>query len=114
MITGYYSSEVGINDLGYKGNQPNFWDGVPDDIMKEHGFSYEKDWNYKTNAMYIQDFILKNNNNNECEFENYLFKYFESLKINQNVINFNFLRNYDFRSHRVHTNQNKFNQNETV
>ena len=38
---------IGINDLGYKGNQPNFWDGVPDEIMKEHGFSYEKDWNYK-------------------------------------------------------------------
>ena len=47
VITGYFTSEVGINDLGYKGNQPNFWDGVPDDIMKEHGFSYEKDWNYK-------------------------------------------------------------------
>ena len=46
VITGYFSSEVGINDLGYKGNQPNFWDGVPDDIMKEHGFSYDKDWKY--------------------------------------------------------------------
>ena len=47
VITGYFSSEVGINDLGYKGNQPNFWDGVPDEVMKEHGFSYEKDWKYK-------------------------------------------------------------------
>ena len=37
---------LSINDLGYKGNQPNFWDGVPDDIMKEHGFSYDKDWKY--------------------------------------------------------------------
>tara|TARA_B110000444_G_C18843500_1_gene600407 strand:+ start:333 stop:1022 length:690 start_codon:yes stop_codon:yes gene_type:complete len=46
VITGYFSSEVGINDLGYKGNQPNFWDGVPDDIMRDHGFSYEKDWKY--------------------------------------------------------------------
>tara|TARA_A100000164_G_scaffold156300_2_gene138701 strand:- start:9 stop:698 length:690 start_codon:yes stop_codon:yes gene_type:complete len=46
VITGYFSSEVGINDLGYKGNQPNFWDGVPDDIMQAHGFSYEKDWKY--------------------------------------------------------------------
>jgi hypothetical protein len=46
VITGYFSSEVGINDLGYKGNQPNFWDGVPEDIMKEHGFSYDKDWKY--------------------------------------------------------------------
>ena len=47
VITGYFSSEVGIKDLGYKGNQPNFWDGVPKDILKEHGFSYKKDWNYK-------------------------------------------------------------------
>ena len=46
VITGYFSSEVGINDLGYKGNQPNFWDGVPEDIMKEHGFSYDRDWKY--------------------------------------------------------------------
>ena len=46
VITGYFSSEVGINDLGYKGNQPNFWDGVPDDVMQAHGFSYEKDWKY--------------------------------------------------------------------
>ena len=47
VITGYFSSEVGIKDLGYKGNQPNVWDGVPEDILKEHGFSYIKDWNYK-------------------------------------------------------------------
>ena len=47
VITGYFSSEVGIKDLGYKGNQPNVWDGVPEEILKEHGFSYEKDWNYK-------------------------------------------------------------------
>ena len=47
VITGYFSSEVGIKDLGYKGNQPNVWDGVPEDILKEHGFSYKKDWNYK-------------------------------------------------------------------
>ena len=47
VITGYFSSEVGIKDLGYKGNQPNVWDGVPEDVLKEHGFSYKKDWNYK-------------------------------------------------------------------
>ena len=44
VITGYFSSEVGINDLGYKGNQPNIWDGVPDDVLEEHGLSYDKDW----------------------------------------------------------------------
>ena len=47
VVTGYFSSEVGINDLGYKGNQPNVWDGVPDEVLEEHGFSYDKDWNYK-------------------------------------------------------------------
>ena len=46
VITGYFSSEVGISDLGYKGNQPNMWDGVPDDVMQAHGFSYERDWKY--------------------------------------------------------------------
>ena len=40
LVAGYLL-QVGINDLG-QGNQPNFWDGVPDEIMKEHGFSYEK------------------------------------------------------------------------
>lgn len=44
VITGYFSSEVGINDLGYKGNQPNIWDGVPDDVLEEHCLSYDKDW----------------------------------------------------------------------
>lgn len=33
---------MGIKDLGYQGNVPNFWDGVPDDILKEHGFSYDE------------------------------------------------------------------------
>ncbi len=47
VITGYFTSEIGMKDLGYKGNQPNLWDGVPEDILKAHGFSYEKDWNYK-------------------------------------------------------------------
>lgn len=44
VITGYFTSEVGIKDLGYKGNQPNIWDGVPEEILKEHGLSYDKSW----------------------------------------------------------------------
>lgn len=47
VITGYFSSEVGINDLGYKGNQPNIWDGVPGDVLEAHGMSYDKDWEAK-------------------------------------------------------------------
>lgn len=38
--TGYWSSKEGIKDIGYKGNVPNVWDGVPADILKEFGVSY--------------------------------------------------------------------------
>lgn len=43
-LTGYYTSEMGIKDLGYQGNQPNVWDGVPDEVLKAHDLSYEKEW----------------------------------------------------------------------
>ena len=43
-LTGYFTSKVGIEDLGYKGNIPNVWDGVPEDILKAHGFEYEESW----------------------------------------------------------------------
>ncbi len=46
VVTGYFTSAVGIKELGYQGNQPNVWDGVPDDVLKEHGFSYA-DWENK-------------------------------------------------------------------
>lgn len=43
-LTGYYTSKIGIQDLGYKGNTPNVWDGVPDDVLKEHKLKYDNDW----------------------------------------------------------------------
>tara|TARA_X000000950_G_scaffold232793_1_gene281997 strand:- start:254 stop:958 length:705 start_codon:yes stop_codon:yes gene_type:complete len=43
-MTGYFTSEVGINELGYKGNIPNIWDGVPQDILDQYGLEYDKDW----------------------------------------------------------------------
>lgn len=43
-VTGYYTSKVGIADLGYKGNQPNVWDGVPQDVLDQHGMVYDPDW----------------------------------------------------------------------
>lgn len=43
-MTGYYTSKVGIADLGYKGNQPNVWDGVPQDVLDQHGVSYDPEW----------------------------------------------------------------------
>ena len=43
-VSGYYSSKVGIADLGYKGNQPNVWDGVPQDVLDQHGVAYDPEW----------------------------------------------------------------------
>jgi hypothetical protein len=38
--TGFYTSEIGVKDVGYMGNQPNQWNGVPDDVLKQYGLSY--------------------------------------------------------------------------
>lgn len=43
-LTGFYTSKIGMEELGYKGNTPNVWDGVPDHILKKHGFTYEEAW----------------------------------------------------------------------
>jgi len=43
-LTGYYTSKVGIEDLGYKGNMPNIWDGVPQEVLDQHGMAYDEEW----------------------------------------------------------------------
>ena len=43
-MTGYFTSEVGIKELGYKGNFPNVWDGVPQDVLDQYGLEYDKEW----------------------------------------------------------------------
>ena len=43
-MTGYYTSKVGIEELGYVGNTPNVWDGVPQDVLDQYGLSYDQDW----------------------------------------------------------------------
>ena len=40
VITGFYTSAEGIKDLDYKGNKPNQWNGVPDDVLKQYGLAY--------------------------------------------------------------------------
>tara|TARA_B100000508_G_C11437708_1_gene266965 strand:- start:371 stop:1072 length:702 start_codon:yes stop_codon:yes gene_type:complete len=44
VLTGYFTSEVGIKELGYMGNTPNEWDGVPQDVLDAHGMSYDPEW----------------------------------------------------------------------
>lgn len=41
VLTGFYTSKMGIQDLGYVGNTPNNWEGVPEDVLKQYGLSYE-------------------------------------------------------------------------
>jgi len=40
--SGFFTSEIGVKDIGYAGNRPGVWNGVPADIMREHGFDPEK------------------------------------------------------------------------
>jgi len=40
--TGFFTSQIGIKDIGYVGNVPNQWDGVPDDVLKQYGLAYEE------------------------------------------------------------------------
>jgi len=42
VLTGYYTTKMGIDDVGYVGNRANLWDGVPDDVLDKHGLSYDK------------------------------------------------------------------------
>jgi hypothetical protein len=40
VTTGFYTAEIGVKDLGYMGNVPNMWAGVPDEVLKQHGLAY--------------------------------------------------------------------------
>jgi hypothetical protein len=40
--TGFFTTEMGVKDLGYMGNTPNKWDGVPDDVLKQYNLSYNE------------------------------------------------------------------------
>ena len=44
VVTGYFTSAVGLKDLGYQGNSPNVWDGVPDEVLKDHDVAYDEAW----------------------------------------------------------------------
>jgi hypothetical protein len=41
-VTGFYTSEIGIKDLGYMGNRPNQWNGVPEEVLKQYNLSYSE------------------------------------------------------------------------
>jgi len=40
--SGFFTSEMGVKDIGYAGNQPNRWEGVPQDVLKQYGMESVK------------------------------------------------------------------------
>lgn len=40
--TGFFTSKMGIDDLGYVGNRPNQWDGVPKEVLDQYGVKYDQ------------------------------------------------------------------------
>lgn len=41
-VSGFYTTEIGFKDLGYLGNRPNVWDGVPQEVLDRYGLELEK------------------------------------------------------------------------
>lgn len=39
---GFFTSKIGIKDLGYAGNTPNQWNGVPEDVLTQYGVKYDE------------------------------------------------------------------------
>ncbi len=40
--SGFYTSEIGVKDVGYMGNVPNQWNGVPADVLKQYNLAYSE------------------------------------------------------------------------
>jgi hypothetical protein len=38
--SGFFSSKMGMADIGYVGNSPNRWTGVPADVLKQYGMEH--------------------------------------------------------------------------
>jgi gluconate 2-dehydrogenase gamma chain len=37
--SGFYTTRIGVDDIGYVGNTPNIWAGPPEDVLKQYGFA---------------------------------------------------------------------------
>ena len=61
VMTGFYSSQEGVKDLGYQGNVTNFWDGVPADVLEKHGFSHEE--------KYVNQYITQEHREVEAKWD---------------------------------------------
>ncbi|MEM6631188.1 MAG: gluconate 2-dehydrogenase subunit 3 family protein [Bacteroidota bacterium] len=61
VMTGFYSSQEGVKDLGYMGNVTNFWDGVPTDVLEKHGFVHEE--------KYVNQYITQEHREVEAKWD---------------------------------------------
>lgn len=43
-LTGYYTTRIGLDDLGYTGNYANVWDGIPEEVLANHDVAYDPEW----------------------------------------------------------------------
>lgn len=57
--TGYFTSKEGVKDLGYAGNAPNLWDGVPEEVLAKHEVDYDPDWIAKCIDHETRDVVAK-------------------------------------------------------
>ncbi len=39
-LSGFYTTPMGVQDIGYMGNKPNQWNGVPDEVLKQYDMAY--------------------------------------------------------------------------
>lgn len=44
--SGFYTSKIGLADIGYVGNTPNMWAGVPKEVLEKYGLSYDPNVKY--------------------------------------------------------------------
>jgi len=44
IVTGYYTTQIGFEDLGVTSNFPNVWDGVPSEVLADHDVDYDSEW----------------------------------------------------------------------
>ena len=42
VASGFYTTEIGVKDIGFMGNVPNQWNGVPADVLQQYGLAYSE------------------------------------------------------------------------
>lgn len=48
VASGFWSSKIGIEDMGYQGNTAHVWNGAPQDVLDELGVAYDPNIKYVT------------------------------------------------------------------